>query len=52
MISDKHAGFILNVDKAKAADIYKLIRSIEDEVEDRFGVRLEREVKLIGEFDD
>jgi UDP-N-acetylmuramate dehydrogenase len=52
MISPKHAGFILNVDNAKAVDIYRLIRRIEDKVYDRFGVRLEREVKLIGEFDD
>jgi UDP-N-acetylmuramate dehydrogenase len=52
MISDKHAGFILNVDNATAADIHRLIRRIEDKVYDRFGVRLEREVKLIGEFDD
>ena len=52
MISDKHAGFILNVNNARAADIYKLIRRIEDKIEDRFGVRLKREVKLIGEFDD
>jgi UDP-N-acetylmuramate dehydrogenase len=52
MISDKHAGFILNVDNAKAAEIYRLIRRIENKIDDRFGVRLEREVKLIGEFDD
>ena len=52
MISPKHAGFILNVDNAKAVDIYRLIRRIEDRVYDRFGVKLEREVKLIGEFDD
>ncbi len=52
MISDKHAGFILNVNNAKAVDIYRLIRRIENKVADRFGVRLEREVKLIGEFDD
>lgn len=52
MISPKHAGFILNVDNAKAVDIYRLIRRIENRVYERFGVRLEREVKLIGEFDD
>ncbi|CAB1058553.1 UDP-N-acetylenolpyruvoylglucosamine reductase (EC [Olavius sp. associated proteobacterium Delta 1] len=51
MISPKHAGFILNTDNAKAADVYALIRRIEARVLDRFGVRLEREVKLIGEFD-
>ena len=50
MISRKHAGFILNVDNAKAVDVYALIRLIEARVLDRFGVQLEREVKLIGEF--
>ena len=50
MISPKHAGFILNTNRAKAADVYALIRRVEKKVQDRFGVRLEREVKLIGEF--
>ena len=50
MISPKHAGFILNVDNAKAIDVYALIQLVEARVLDRFGVRLEREVKLIGEF--
>ncbi|MGD9085903.1 MAG: UDP-N-acetylmuramate dehydrogenase [Desulfobacterales bacterium] len=52
MISPKHAGFILNTDNASAADVLGLIRKIEDKVWQRFGVKLEREVKLIGEFDD
>ena len=51
MISPKHAGFILNTGNAKAADVYALIRRIEERVLERFGVRLEREVKLIGNFD-
>ena len=50
MISRKHAGFILNVDNAKAIDVYALIQLIEARVLDRFGIQLEREVKLIGEF--
>jgi UDP-N-acetylmuramate dehydrogenase len=50
MISRKHAGFILNVANAKAVDVYALIQLIEARVLDRFGVQLEREVKLIGEF--
>ena len=50
MISPKHAGFILNTGNATAADVYALIRLVEDSVMNRFGVRLEREVKLIGEF--
>jgi UDP-N-acetylmuramate dehydrogenase len=52
MVSPKHAGFILNTGNAKASDVYTLIRRIEDQVWDRFGVRLQREVKLVGEFDD
>jgi len=50
-VSEKHAGFILNLGNAKAADVYALIRRIEDRVLQRFGVQLEREVKLIGEFE-
>jgi UDP-N-acetylmuramate dehydrogenase len=52
MVSEKHSGFILNKDNATAADVYTLIRRIEDRVLERFGVTLEREVKLIGEFED
>ncbi len=52
LISPKHAGFILNTDNAKATDVLELIRKIEEKVWQRFGVKLEREVKLIGEFDD
>lgn len=51
MVSPKHTGFILNVDGASAADVYALINLIEKTVFERFGVRLEREVRLIGEFD-
>jgi UDP-N-acetylmuramate dehydrogenase len=52
MVSEKHAGFILNTANAKAADVYALIRRIENRVLDRFGVRLEREVKLVGNFEE
>jgi UDP-N-acetylmuramate dehydrogenase len=51
-VSEKHSGFILNVDNATAADVYALMRRVEDRVFERFGVTLEREVKLIGEFDE
>ncbi len=52
MVSEKHSGFILNVADATAADVYTLIRRVETKVHERFGVTLEREVKLIGQFDD
>ena len=52
MVSEKHSGFILNVADATAAEVYTLIRRIEKKVQERFGVTLEREVKLVGQFDD
>jgi UDP-N-acetylmuramate dehydrogenase len=51
-VSPKHAGFILNVAGASAEDVHHLIRRIEARVHERFGVRLEREVRLVGEFAD
>jgi UDP-N-acetylmuramate dehydrogenase len=51
-VSRKHAGFILNVANAAAEDVHRLIRRIEQRVFERFGVRLEREVRLVGAFSD
>jgi UDP-N-acetylmuramate dehydrogenase len=51
IVSPKHAGFILNVGRATASDVWALINLIENKVYDRFGVRLEREVRLIGDFE-
>lgn len=51
MVSPKHAGFIINTGTATAADIYALIRLVEQTIKDEFGVELEREVKVIGRFD-
>jgi len=50
MVSPRHAGFILNMGRATAGDIYALIRKIEAAVGERFGVQLEREVRLVGDF--
>jgi UDP-N-acetylmuramate dehydrogenase len=49
-VSRKHAGFILNAAEATAADVFRLIRLVEERVLARFGVRLEREVQLVGDF--
>ena len=48
-VSDKHAGFIVNTGSATAADVLALIGRVQDEVERAFGVRLEPEVRIIGE---
>ncbi|MBI5379072.1 MAG: UDP-N-acetylmuramate dehydrogenase [Nitrospirae bacterium] len=49
VISDLHANFILNAGNATASDVLSLMALIEEEVERRFGVRLEREIKMVGE---
>ena len=48
-VSEKHANFIINMGNAKAADIEKLISRVQKRVEKEFGVRLEREVRIVGE---
>lgn len=49
-VSEKHCGFVINKDHATASDIAHLIKEVQDRVEEKFGVRLETEVKYIGEF--
>ena len=47
-VSKKHAGFVVNVDEATAADVHAVIEHVQDEVERQFGVRLEPEVRFLG----
>ena len=47
--SDKHANFIINDGTATALDIEALIEVGQKEVEARFGVCLEREVRIVGQ---
>lgn len=49
-VSEKHSGFVINADHATAADIYQLMRDVGAIVYKKFGVRLEPEVRLLGEF--
>lgn len=49
-ISPVHANFFVNQEGAAAADIYQLIQRARQTVADRFGVQLELEVELIGEW--
>lgn len=49
-VSEKHCGFVVNTGGATAEDIRKLIRDVSGEVQRQFGVALEPEVKMIGEF--
>jgi len=49
MVSPKHANFIVNTGDATAADIEALIEQVQTRVWQHCGVRLEREVRIIGE---
>ncbi len=49
-VSEKHANFIINANKATATDIYKLFSYVQNKVFEHSGVRLKREVIFLGEF--
>jgi len=49
-VSEKHAGFIVNVGKACAADTRRLFTYVRQTVADRTGVVLEPEVRFIGDW--
>ena len=48
-VSEKHANFIVNTGGATAADIERLIDQVEATVAAQTGVKLQREVRIIGE---
>ena len=50
-VSEKHAGFVVNVRDASATDVVTLIKGVRAEVERQFGVKLEPEVRFWG-FED
>jgi len=50
MVSEKHAGFIVNAGGATASDVLALIELVQKRVFEETGVRLEREIKVIGDF--
>ena len=50
-VSTKHANFIVAGPGASADDVWALIQLVVRDVEARFGIALEPEVQLIGEFD-
>jgi UDP-N-acetylmuramate dehydrogenase len=48
-VSEKHANFIVNLGGATAADIEALIDTVAARVAEQSGIRLQREVRIIGE---
>lgn len=48
-VSEKHCGFVVNVDNATCKEVLHLISVIQKVIRDRFNVELETEIKLLGE---
>lgn len=49
-VSEKHCGFVINKEQASATDIYRLMQEVQQRVQQQFGVKLEPEVKMVGDF--
>ena len=48
-ISQKHGNWIVNEGGATSKDVQVLIGLVKDKVKEKFGVRLETEVRMVGE---
>lgn len=48
MVSDKHSGFIVSHDNASCQDVIELMRIVISTVYDKFGIKLEPEIKIVG----
>jgi UDP-N-acetylmuramate dehydrogenase len=49
-VAQRHANFILNCGSATANDIFHLIRYVQEQVQQRWSLLLEPEVRILGEF--
>ena len=49
-VSEKHAGFVINRGGATSAQIRQLLSDVQERVFESAGVRLEPEIKFLGEF--
>ncbi len=47
-ISTKHAGFIINIGKAKAEDVLNVVEHAKKEVFEKFGKQINLEIEIIG----
>lgn len=49
-ISQKHANFVINLGSASCQDVLELITLMKDRVEEKEGIKLIEEIKIIGDF--
>lgn len=50
-ISPMHANFFINTGQATASDLMQLIQTARKAVQEKFGIKLELEVELLGDWD-
>jgi UDP-N-acetylmuramate dehydrogenase len=50
VVSEKHANFIVNDRRGRAADVRRLAERVREEIEDRDGIQLELEIVFIGDW--
>ncbi len=48
-VSEKHCGFVVNVDNATCKEVQELIQVVQKTIRDNYNIELETEIKLIGE---
>ncbi|MDP2726470.1 MAG: UDP-N-acetylenolpyruvoylglucosamine reductase, partial [Dehalococcoidia bacterium] len=49
-ISTKHANFMVNRGQARASDVAQLIDFARNRVQKQFGIRLDLEIEMVGEW--
>ena len=49
-VSEKHCGFVINKGGATAEDVRTLIQRVQEKVWEKFQVKLEPEIRFLGEF--
>jgi UDP-N-acetylmuramate dehydrogenase len=50
-ISEQHANFFINLGEARAADVWSLLQVAKREVAEKFGIELEEEIELLGDWE-
>lgn len=48
-VSTKHAGFVINKENATSKDILDLIKYVEEKVYEKYNIKIEEEIEIIGE---
>ncbi len=52
LVSQKHANFFINTGGATGADFYTLIKDVAARIQETFGVELEPEIRMVGDWSD